>query len=153
MPIVECCSLNPVTARPEEPIREVAQRLETEDIGCAVVVDAEDRPLGMVTDRDIALRVLRRRLDPDQTPIEQVMHGELAWVREDAGLDQALRRMRGDGVRRIPVVNDDGVLTGILTWDDALQVIAREVSAAAAVAATQMRSQGGASAEKGSGHA
>jgi CBS domain-containing protein len=140
MSVAELCRRNPVVARPEESAREVAVRLDRSEVGCAVVVDLEQQPVGIVTDRDLVLKVLRRGLDPDTTPVRSVMTDEVVTVREHSPLKRALGWMRRDGIRRIPVVDDEGKLVGVLAWDDALQVIAQEVTLAAAVARTQMTS-------------
>ncbi|MGH0036786.1 MAG: CBS domain-containing protein [Myxococcota bacterium] len=139
MPVGDLCHRDPVVARPEESAREVATRLDQSEVGCAVVVDLAGRPLGIITDRDLVLNVLRRGLDPDTTPIGQVMSDEVVTVREGSPLKRALGWMRRDGIRRIPVVDDEGKIAGVLAWDDALQVIADEVNSAAAVARTQIR--------------
>jgi len=138
MSVAEHCRGNPVTVRADESVRAVARRLDQEKVGCAFVVDLAGHPVGVVTDRDIALSVLRRRRDPETTTASQVMHADPICVRENAPLVRALRRMRSDGVRRIGVIDDQGRLTGVIAWDDALQVLAAEVVEAAAVARAQM---------------
>jgi len=137
MSVADLCRRNPVVARPDESVREVAVRMDRLDVGCAVVVDLANHPIGMVTDRDLTLRVLRRRRNPDTTPVRDVMHEDIVTVREKAPLMRALRWMRRDGIRRVPVIDDTGQLIGILTWDDALQVISREIDKAAAVVRSQ----------------
>ncbi len=139
MSVGDLCQRDPVIARPDESAREVAVRMDRVGVGSAVVVDLAERPIGIVTDRDLAMKVLRRRKDPDTTPVRAVMNDDVVTVRESAPLVRAFNRMRQDGIRRIPVTNADGELAGILTWDDALQVIADEVAGAAAVARTQMQ--------------
>jgi CBS domain-containing protein len=142
MSVAELCQRETVVARPEESAREVAVRLDQTGVGCAVVVDLAEHPVGIVTDRDLVMKVLRRGLDPETTAVEDVMTDEIVTVREHAPLKRALGWMRRDGVRRIPVVDDEGKLAGLLAWDDALQVIADDVAAAAAVARTQMKQKG-----------
>lgn len=139
MSVGELCRRDPVVARPEESAREVAVRLDQAGVGSAVVVDLSHHPVGIVTDRDLVLKVLRRGLDPDTTAVGDVMTDEVVTVRERSPLKRALGWMRRDGIRRIPVVDDEGKLIGVLAWDDALQVIAAEVAEAAAVARTQMK--------------
>jgi CBS domain-containing protein len=122
---------SPCTARAEETVREGAKRMEAYRVGCLVVVDERQRPVGIVTDRDVVMRVLRRRRDPDRTTVGQIMHVDLATVREDEDVERAVRAMRREGVRRVPVVDDDGLLTGIFTSDDALQLLSSELAALA----------------------
>lgn len=137
MSLREYCRENPKTATPDESIREAARRMDTEGVGSLVVVDAQGRPVGMLTDRDVVVRVLRRRRDPDQTTVGAVMEGDPTVVHDASPLVIGLRRMRADGLRRIPVVNDQGKLVGILTADDALQLIASELSDVAAAVRSQ----------------
>jgi CBS domain-containing protein len=97
-------------------------------VGSLVVVDPEGRPLGMLTDRDVVMRVLRRRRDPDGTTLGSVLHAEVSTVREAAPLEVGIRRMRADGLRRLPVVDEGGRLVGILAADDVLQLDASELA-------------------------
>lgn len=137
-----CCRKNPVTARPEDPVREAAKQMAAKGVGCVVVVDAEERPVGMLTDRDVVVKVLRKRRDADRLRVWEVMHPGVTVVREHMPVDIAFRFMRRDGVRRIPIVDNDGRLRGILTYDDALQLIAEQLSCAASVAHSQFPASG-----------
>jgi CBS domain-containing protein len=128
MAVQDHCRRNPCTAAPEESIREVAKRMDANGVGCLVVVDAEQRPIGMLTDRDIVMRVLRRHGDPDRTRVGAVMQREPSVVREATPFETALRVMRRDAVRRLPVVDESGRLAGILAVDDALQLVASELA-------------------------
>jgi CBS domain-containing protein len=112
-------------------------RMKDEDAGCLVVVDDEDRPIGTLTDRDIAMQVLRRGRDPDETPVGEVMHEEITSLWEGAPLLTAFGRMRTDGLRRIPVIGDGGGLVGVMEWDDSLGIIATELAQVARVASSQ----------------
>jgi CBS domain-containing protein len=138
MAVGDFCRRKPCTASADESIREAAKRMDARGVGSLVVVDAEGKPVGMLTDRDIVLRVLRRRLDPDATTVGSVLQqGELSRVREAAPLELAIRRMRSDAVRRIPVVDDAGRLVGILTADDVLQLASSELAGLAAAVRSQ----------------
>lgn len=141
MSVLDCCSTDPVTARARESIREAAIRMDQQGVGCLIVVDAESRPAGIVTDRDLVMRGMRRGCDPDDTPLSDVMEEDVVSIREDAQLMTALRSLRRHGLRRLAVVDVDGHLTGVLTADDALQVIAAEVTAAAAAVRSQFPAQ------------
>ena len=127
-------------AQASETIREAARRMKTENAGYLVVVDDRNRPIGMLTDRDVAMQVLRRSRDPDQTSIGDVMHEDVTSLWESTPLLTAFRRMRADGLRRIPVIDDSGKAIGVMEWDDALQVIAAELEQVARVAKSQWTS-------------
>jgi CBS domain-containing protein len=131
MPVGDFCRREPCTATADESIREAAKRMDARGVGCLVVVDAGGRPVGMLTDRDLVMRGLRRRRDPDTTTVGEVMHGDVTRVREAAPLEVAIRRMRSDAVRRIPVTDDAGRLVGILTADDVLQLASSELAGVA----------------------
>lgn len=137
MLVRDLCRRSPCTATPQESVREAAQRMDTRGVGSLVVVDPEGRPVGMLTDRDVVMRVLRRRRDPDQTTVGSVMHGDVSTVREAALLEVGIRRMRADGLRRVPVVDDRGRLVGILAADDVLQLDASELAGIAEAVRSQ----------------
>lgn len=126
-----------VTAAAEESIREAARRMDSHGVGCLVVVDAEERPVGMLTDRDIVVRVLRRRRDPDATRVGDVMQQDVTVVRESTPLVVAVRRMRRDGLRRTPLVDEQGRLCGIITSDDVLQLLSSELAGIAEAVRSQ----------------
>jgi CBS domain-containing protein len=137
MSILDYCRRNPCTARPDESIREAARRMDTRGVGCLVVVDGENKPVGMLTDRDIAMRVLRRRRDPDATTVEEAMERDLSSVTVDAPVERAVRRMHTEGYRRIPVVDREGRLVGIFATDDAIQLLASELAGLAEAVRSQ----------------
>ena len=131
MSMKDYCRREVCTATSEETIREAAKRMAARGVGSLVVVDGQERPIGMLTDRDIVMRVLRRRADPDRVLVGAVMQDEPSVVREDTPLDAAIRVMRRDTVRRMPVVDDAGRLVGIFAVDDALQLLASELAGVA----------------------
>jgi CBS domain-containing protein len=115
-----------VTASPGEPVREVARRLRTADVGCAVVVDDAEAPVGMITDRDLAIRVVARGHDADATPVKEAMTPSLIRVDAGAGLQEVARVMSEHGIRRVPVVHGDR-LCGMVSYDDLLVALGREL--------------------------
>ncbi len=134
MPVADYCRHQPYTAQAGSSAREAAQRMKEVGVGSLIVVDGV-LPVGMLTDRDIALKVLCGRLDPDAVQVGELMQGPPVCVRENAPLAEAARTMRTCGLRRLPVVNEDGNLVGIITSDDLLVLIAEELSGVAQVAA------------------
>jgi CBS domain-containing protein len=137
MAVRDYCRRDPVTVTPDQSVREAAQRMQAHGVGMLVVVDAEGRPVGALTDRDVTIRLVRRGRDADTTPVEAVMNSEVSVVSEAASLEVALRRMRADAVRRMPVVDGEGRLVGIVTLDDALQLISSEIAGVAEVVRAQ----------------
>jgi CBS domain-containing protein len=137
MSILDYCRRNPCTATTDESVREAAKRMDARGVGCVVVIDAAGKPVGMLTDRDIVVRVLRRRLDLDATTVGETMQGELSAVSIDAPVERAVRRMHVEGVRRIPVVDHGGVLVGIFSADDAIQLLSSEFAGLAEAVRSQ----------------
>jgi CBS domain-containing protein len=137
MPVGEHIRRNPVTVDREASIREAAKHMELQKAGCVIAVSSAGRPLGLLTDRDIVIRVLRRGLNPDETTVAEVMDDELTTLRESTPLTNAMRRMRGSGVRRLPVVDAEGLLIGVFDWNEAIGIISTELNQAARVAGAQ----------------
>lgn len=120
----------PVTARPTESIGACARRMHDEHVGCLVVVednDGESFPVGVLTDRDIAIEVVAFGLDPATMTAGDVMSERPAVVEEDDDLLDALVHMRERGVRRLPVVRPDGALSGMLALDNLLEALGEEI--------------------------
>jgi CBS domain-containing protein len=98
-------------------------------VGTLVVIGDGREPIGIVTDRDIAVRCVAAGLDPAEVSVAKIMSAPLSSIHEDMAIDAALRRMSGMHVRRCPVVDDAGALVGILAVDDVLDLLAEEMSA------------------------
>lgn len=145
MPTVnEYMSFDPVTARGGEGLLDAARRMRELHVGCLVVVDdgppGKARPIGILTDRDIVVGVLAQT---DQKlhllRVDDVMTAKLVLVRESDDLDEALRRMRSSGVRRVPVIDAEGALKGILAFDDVLQHVEIQIGALASLIGRERR--------------
>ncbi|HME72456.1 MAG TPA: CBS domain-containing protein [Myxococcota bacterium] len=117
----------PRTVSPHETTRAAAQLMERESIGCVVLVE-EGRPVGMLTDRDIALRILGGKLDPSVVSVGDLARRLPILVSAQASLGEALRVMRLHRVRRVLVVDQAGMLVGLLCADDVLRLLSTEVA-------------------------
>ena len=129
MSIAAICQHRVDTALHTELVQAAAQRMGSRCVGTLVVVDAQDRPIGMLTDRDLALRVVGAGGDPLLVTVADVMTGQVEVIREDASIETALAAMRQHGVRRLPVVDADGRLAGIVSLEDVVALLAREMAA------------------------
>jgi len=116
-----------VVAHPSEDAATAAQRMRTHRVGCLVVEDS-GQPVGIVTDRDLVLRVMAEGRDPSRTTVREVMTQTPATIARTADIDAALRRMREAGARRLPIVDDKGKITGIVTSFDLIGLLAFELS-------------------------
>ncbi|MGH7850149.1 MAG: CBS domain-containing protein [Thermodesulfobacteriota bacterium] len=133
MSLGHICRRDVVTVSPDMTVSEVTRIMEDKNLGSVIVTGGDDK-FGIVTDRDIALRVVNRCLDPVRTPIEDVMTQDLVLtLREDMGLFEALEQIRKSAVRRFPVVDVDGRLTGIITLDDIIRLLGKEIAGVASV--------------------
>ena len=105
---------------PTDTAQMAAQAMQTQDIGAVLVVDSQETKnlVGIVTDRDLALKVVAAGLDPRQTRVEAVMARDLVRCRLQDDLQLALKAMSQRQLRRIPVVDDQGRLAGIIAQAD-----------------------------------
>ena len=102
--------------KPDQPIREAAKLMGELDIG-ALPVEENDRLVGMITDRDIAVRAVAAGRGAD-TPIRDVMSGEIKYCYEDQTVDEVTQNMGELRIRRLPVLNRDKRLVGIISLGD-----------------------------------
>jgi predicted transcriptional regulator len=127
----EFCSRSVAIAYRWETLRDAAERMRAKHVGCLVVIDDIDGarfPIGMLTDRDIVLGLLAtKERTLDSTTVGDVMAEEIVKARESEDLPEALMRMRSFGVRRMPVVAEDGTLQGIVSFDDLVEYVSEEV--------------------------
>lgn len=136
MRISECCNRDVVVTGRDTGVIEAARLMRRHHVGSLVVVESEagrNRPVGIVTDRDLVVEVLAQEALTAELRVDDVMSGELVTVREDALLWEALDRMRTLGIRRMPVIGEDGALVGILTLDDVIELLAEAIGSVAAL--------------------
>ena len=126
-----------ITASRDASIKELAQTMLDEELGDLVIAE-DDRPVGIVTDRDIALAVARYD-DLSELTAEDVMTSDPVTIHEDATAVDLPSRMAEGRVRRIPVVDDEGTLVGIATLDDVVATAGEMLDDAAAVIESQSR--------------
>jgi CBS domain-containing protein len=138
MHIKEICSRVVVVAKPDTDLREAARLMRDHHVGALVVVEGSDgarRPIGIVTDRDIVVEVVAAAgVQPENLRVGDVMSSDLVVAGEDVGVFEAVDLMQDRGARRLPVVDGDGRLVGIITLDDVLRMIAGELTALAIAA-------------------
>ena len=105
------------TIGPDTTVKEAAQRMRSADIGSLPVCDGR-RLIGMVTDRDITIRVTAEGRDAASTPVQEAMTPDVAFVFEDQDVQEAAKIMQERQIRRLPVISRDRQLVGILALGD-----------------------------------
>lgn len=133
MSIGRICTRVVATATPTETAGTVASRMADNNVGTVVVVSRDRKPLGILTDRDLVLRVMAPGLGPEDTSVEEIMSEPARTLDESTPIEQALGTMKGAGVRRLVVVGEEGALAGIVTVDDVLELLMEEVESIGAI--------------------
>lgn len=133
MKVSEIMSSNVGCCKPNSTIREAAQMMVDCDCGAIPIVEDDKgrRILGLVTDRDLAIRAVATGKDPNTTKVSDCMSTDLACVNPDANVDEAERIMEVNQVRRVPVVDSSNCLCGIVSQADI--ALSRPASESAAV--------------------
>lgn len=137
MNVGEMCQRNVVTVRPQDELTAAARLMREKHVGYLVVVeptvaDGNFRPVGVLTDRDLVVSVLARDANPNALRVGDVMTRNPVTARFDEALSDALRSMRGIGVRRLPVVGSRLELLGVISLDDVVEAFASQLQDMAA---------------------
>lgn len=125
------CNREVVVVERSASVSQAARLMRDFHVGDLVVVETQDgrrRPVGILTDRDIVVGVLARDVDAASVAVRDVMGDELITATEDESLPDVVKRMRAAGVRRLPVVDGEGTLVGILTVDDLLDLLSETLN-------------------------
>lgn len=110
---LHCCT-------PTTPVEQAARMMKEHDVGAIPVVESEGRRklLGMITDRDIVVRLVAESMNPLECDVEDAMTGQMYSVRPEASEEEVCRVMEGHQVRRVPVVDAQGMCIGIISQAD-----------------------------------
>lgn len=131
MQIGEICTREVVCTSVETPVAAAAKLMRQYHTGDVIVTRSHGGkrvPLGIVTDRDIVLGVIATELAPGTLTVGDIMGAELTTAGENEDVFDAIQRMRNKGVRRMPIVDEDGALTGIVSIDDIIEILAEELT-------------------------
>jgi CBS domain-containing protein len=129
----------------EETIKTAAQRLQERNVGTLVILDRKNKPVGILTDRDLVVRSMALGQDPRQTIVGEVMTRNPRTIAETAPIEQALGLMRVGRCRRLPVTGPDGTLVGLVSFDDILGLLSEEFSQVGTLVEQEMQSKSEAS--------
>ena len=142
--IGEYCNREVVTATRNMSIPETAQLMRQQHVGDLVIVNEADGkriPVGIVTDRDMVVEIIAKSLDLNDFCVGDIMSSQLVSVRNSQTVLDTIRLMHTKGVRRIPVVNLEGELEGIITADDILGMLAEEMAELAKISQCGKKSE------------
>ena len=142
--IGEYCNREVVFATKNMSIPEAAQLMRQHHVGDLVVVDETDGkriPVGIVTDRDMVIEIIAKSLDVNDFDVGDIMNSQLVNIQNSETVFNTIRLMRAKGVRRIPVVNQEGSLEGIMTVDDILGILAEEMSELARIPQSEKKNE------------
>jgi CBS domain-containing protein len=127
-----------VTASAQMTVDQAARAMRSKNVGALVVVNA-GRPVGMLTDRDVAVEVVAKGMDPDTVRVGDVMRKRPMTIREDLGILDAAKAFAKTGVRRLPVVTKNGVLVGVIAVDDLIMLLGNEMGHVAGALSAGLR--------------
>lgn len=123
MQVRDLMTENPACCSPEASLQDAAKLMKDCDCGEIPVVDEQNRPIGVVTDRDICCRAVAEGADPAQVKVREVMSSPVLTVGPDASVDECCQLMDDNQIRRIPVVDDSGACCGIVAQADLARAI------------------------------
>jgi len=126
MSLDELIRRSPETLPPEASCAAAARLMREANVGTVVVAEG-DKPLGLVTDRDLAVRVVAEGRDPERVELQEVMSGEPIFLSERRDVGSVIAVMRDLAIRRVMIVDDAGRLIGVIALDDLLMRAAQEL--------------------------
>ncbi len=144
MPIGAICNREVIFVQRDTTVLEAAQLMRQYHVGALVVVETiTDRrmPVGLITDRDLVVEVLATGLDASVMTAGDIMQPESVVVTDNAGLFDTIRLMRDKAVRRLPVVDGQGELIGIVTLDDLQALLVEELGQLSALVAREQKQE------------
>jgi CBS domain-containing protein len=127
MSLENFCRKPVIKILPEKSVAEACRVMEQNNIGC-LVVENDGKLCGIITDRDIALKVAGALRDPQKTTVQEIMTADPIRVSMDKDLPHLTSLMHAFHVRRLPIVNGHDTIVGIVTLDDIVALIANEMS-------------------------
>lgn len=142
MPVSDLCSKNLVCVEKGASLQYAAQLMKKHHVGGVVVVESngKSKPVGMLTDRDIVLGIVAENL-PLSTKVQDVMSTDIVKVSKGKGIAEVVDQMESKGVRRVILVDDAGNACGLVSSDDILQLVAREMNGLGRLVTRQLENE------------
>ncbi|MDI6719342.1 MAG: CBS domain-containing protein [Methanomicrobiales archaeon] len=139
MKISEASRSEVVSAQPDARVSEIVRMMKDRNVGSVVITD-QNRPVGIITDRDVLLRIVAEKRDPEAVAVSEVMTRDPMVFPADISVHEAVQKMENKWFRRIPIVDGNGRLTGIVSIDDLMGLLIREMASIASIVRKQMPS-------------
>jgi CBS domain-containing protein len=133
MIVEDLITRSPVTVARGDSVAEAALQMKESDVGSVVVLGEAGEVVGIVTDRDIAIRLVAQELPAETTPVDEIMTLMPLCIGRGLDVEQALKKMEIHGVRRIPVLDEGNDLVGVVSLDDILIHLGKTFGVAAAL--------------------
>ena len=130
MNIGKLCNHNVVSANEDTSVLEAARLMRHSHVGSIIITRDEGRgarPVGIITDRDLTVEIMAEGIDPESVTVGDAMTSSPLSAREDDEPFEVLEAMRSKGVRRIPVIDNQGLLVGVLAVDDIMRMLFHEM--------------------------
>lgn len=130
MPISDLCSRTPTTIDCKETLQEAASKMKNSNVGTLVVTEGEerDKPIGIITDRDIVMNALAEGKSADTSTVEEAMTTDLITADSDIGIYEAINLMEQNGVRRLVLMDEFDRLCGLISTDDLVSLLSQEMT-------------------------
>lgn len=117
-PVSSLLAHSPIVLKPDNTVADAIRVMAEHNIGAVVIVDDKFRPIGIFTERDLLIKVCAKGLDPEKVKLEEVMTRDPVTITEDTPALQALEIMMNFGFRHLPVVDENGILVGVVSIRD-----------------------------------
>lgn len=130
MQLGEACNREVIIIADNSSVIEAAKLMRDYHVGSIVVTKKDEgitKPIGIITDRDIVIDVIAKDISPEKVTVNGIMNSKLITGKDTDQLWNSLRTMRTHGIRRMPVIDSDGCLVGIITADDILELFSEEL--------------------------
>ena len=142
--IGELCNRDVIIAEKSASILSIAQLMRNHHVGSIVITETQgdcEIPAGIITDRDLVIEIMAKDIDMDSVTAGDIMTSDLATVKESQHIWDTVQLMCQKGIRRMPVVNDENVLIGIITVDDLLDVLISELENISKLVLTEQKKE------------
>jgi CBS domain-containing protein len=136
------CNREVFIARQNDTVVEAAKLMRDFHVGDIVIIDERNGlryPVGIVTDRDIVIELIAKEADVNSVTLGDVMYRDIVLGKENDDVNDTIKLMRQKGIRRLPVVDDNGALVGIVTLDDLIDLLAEQLQDLAGLIGNQQK--------------